>query len=589
MGKESARIRRVSNVQGIVVRMKSMRKGEWRYAGLVMVLLVLAGVAGMLVVAEFGNRPAMMNAGPILEDMMLAVLALTTGLMFLAGGFGIWAIRTTSMVEGTQRVARFIEDMDYLPDGIILLDRRGRIQGMNRVAKVLAAVGSQAVRPALRDVFPCLTERDETGLLDAEAGYDVERVARRGHELYSLRFASQPSADLSIVQVRDVTAARTRQMKDRQVAHFQLIGRIARGVAHDFNNVLCSIAAHASLLDRPDSLTADDRESVASILQQSERGSDLADRLLRLTDMEGNGRPAQQLGHHLENAAELLRFVLPPLWTVDLDVIGSFPAVPLDGNQVEQILVNLGLEASQPIETPGRIELSLSPGAWGRNEPVQAIIDVAAHPPASDPEVVHSHRVVEVEDAGVIESVVRSVLEGVDGSMEIRAHHDGRHAYHLCIPTLSAARSRRTAEAGLRADLARRVQGWQVLLARPREAGQGALEQRLTALGIQLESATDLVVVLGRMETSFPFQAMILERRLLGDTAEALIAAMVKLQPATGLVVLCDEPEDEPDDLQRTVVFVAGTAGEDAVIRALIKAVDNARSRLDQEAPSGQT
>ena len=562
----------------------TFQRGEWRYAGFVLVLLALAGFAGRLVMNEFASDPSLADAGPILQDMTLAILLLIGGLMFLAGGFGVWAIRSTGMIEGANRAARLIEDMDYLQDGIVLLDSRNRILGMNHAARNLAGLTADAVE-TLADAFPCLSIEDASSLADPDGTRELERVSRRGHALYSLRFRSQPAPDMTVVQVSDVTGVKSRQLRDRQLGHFQLIGRISRGVAHDFNNMLCAISAHASLLERPVSTTSEvDLEAVRTILEQSERGSNLARRLIRMTEVDSSGRPTHELGHHVENAAELLRMLMPAPWRVETRVSGTFPAVPLDGNQLEQILVNLALEAASAVETPGSIHLHVSPGVWGRNQPSQAVLLVHADPPIAltDPSDLDS--LVAIEDAGVIESVVRSVLEGVDGALQIHAHPDGRHVYRLCIPTLTAVRTRRTAETGLSSALIQRVRDWHVLLARPRDVRRPALEERLLAMGVQVESATDLVVVLGRMETSFPFQVMILERRLLGDGAEALVRAMLTLQPQTGLVVLCDQADLEAEVMDPSAVLVTADAGEDEVIRAMATAVDRAADRRDHTA-----
>jgi signal transduction histidine kinase len=492
----------------------------------------------------------------------------------------VWALRTTALAEGTNRAARLIAEMDYLHDGIVLLNSRGQVVGMNLAARTLAGVTASSAE-SLRGVFPCLSGDDVSALVDPEGAQELERASRRGHGLYSLRFRSQPSADMTVVQVSDVTAVKTRQMRDRQLGQFQLVGRIARGVAHDFNNMLCSMSAHASLLDRSGTLREEDAAAVRTILEQSERGSNLARRLLRLTEVDVTGRPTHEVGHHAENAAELLRMVLPAAWEVETEVVGTYPAVPLDGSQLEQILVNLALEAVAGAGTPGTIHLRVSPGAWGRSQPSQVVLEVCTDPPGEVADGCDSQSVVEVHDGGVIESVVRSVLEGVDGSLEVLAHRDGRHFYRLRIPTLTAVRTRRAAETGLTPELISRMRDWRVLLARPRDVGHRALEQRLLAMGVQVESAADLMVVLGRMETSFSFHAMILDRRLLGDGAESLIRAMLKLQPQTGLVVVCDEPGLESEDWGDDVVFVAAEAGEDSVIRAMCKAVERAGNRRE--------
>ncbi len=555
----------------------SNQSNEWRYSGLVFALLIFAGAACLWVLQTAQTDPSPGGGGPI-HHTAVSIFSLIAGLLFLAGAFGIWAIRTTAAIEGPRRVGQLVDDMDYLQDGILVIEHGRGVVGMNSAARALATF-DEGGGDDLQDVFPSLTDKDVSALLDPVDACEIERVSRSGHALYSLRFRSQPAHDMSLILVSDVTAARSRQMRDRQIGHFQLIGRMARGVAHDFNNVLCSISAHAALLDRPGKLSEDESRAAKTIVEQADRGSSLARRLISLTEVDTTGRPTDQLPHHVENAAELLRVVLSPLWDVQPISEGTYPAVPLDGSQIEQMIVNLGLHAADEIETPGQLRIELRPGTWGRDGAEEAIVEITAHPPGVPAQPLAEAKTVEIEDAGVIESVVRSVVEGVGGAVHILAFHDGHHAYQMMIPALMTAHNRTTAQTGMSDELCKRMSGWQVLLARPREADASGLEQRLLALGLNVEFATDLVVVLGRMETDFPFEAVVVDRRLLGDTAEALIKAMVKLKPDVGLVVLCAAPELEPDDLAEDVVFVQLEATPDTVLRAVSTSAEMAAAR----------
>ena len=563
--------------------------GEWRYAILVLLLLVLGGASSFIMVEVFAGHPLLADAGPVVRQMTLAFVALTTGFLFLGGAFGIWAMRTTTAMEGMRRIGAFIDDLDFLRDGMVVVDTRRRIVGMNEAARALAS-GNANREETLRGYFPDLTAEDEDLLLHPSHPPELERVARRGHSLYSLRFRSQPAPDMHLVMVSDITASKTRQMRDLQVAHFHLMGRIARGVAHDFNNVLCSIAAHAGLLERDRSGAMDggdgrdsqgEKSPVEVILEQAERGSSLARQLIQFSELDAAGRPTDRLPTHVANAAELLEVVVSPLWTIETHVQGIFPAVPIDGNHVEQILLNLGLHAVEDVETPGTLRIELRPSEWQREGAREATIDIVANPPGAEGEGLDGAKEVETEDAGVMESVIRSVVERAGGELDIFAYHDGHHAYRLRLPGLMAARDRVTAMTDVPEESGRRVQHWRVMLARPRDRERSDLEQRFKALGMQVEFVTDLVLVLGRMETEFPFEVVVIDRRLLGEAAEALLRAMLKLKPAVGLVVLCAAPDAEPEELKREVAFETLDASAVAVVEALVRARDLAQRRCN--------
>jgi signal transduction histidine kinase len=567
------------HVSRSIRRESVFRSNEWPYAWLVLALLLLAGLASKLVMDSFQSHPSLAGAEHLVGQITLSFIALTTGLLFLAGALGIWAIRTSMAVEGAQRVGRFVDEMESLQDGIVVAEpEKGELLGMNFAARAL--ISPQAANPhSLRDYFPCLTREDVAALLDLSESREVERVSRCGHALYSLRFRSQPSADMTLILISDTTSARTRQMHERQLSHFQLIGRLSRAVAHDFNNLLCSISAHASLLDQQKSSAEDRAEAVATILSQSERGSTLARQLISLSEIDTTGRPAEDLPGHVRNASELLRVTLSPLWSIRVDAKGAFPPIPMDGNQVEQILMNLGLLATEEWLTPGELRMRLRPSEWGREGAREVMIEVVAGPPGIQSLSLDDARRVDIEDAGVIESVVRSVVEGVAGRLHILSDHDGHHAYRLVIPGLLASQQRRTAQTGLPRELLEQLRNHRVLLARPRDGATVDIEARLASLEVAVEFATDLVVVLGRMEAQFPFHAVIVDRRLLGDSAEALLSAMLKLKPQVAFVVLCAAPDMEPEDLKEQIAFESLQAAPDTILKALSRAARLAAAR----------
>ena len=98
------------------------------------------------------------------------------------------------------------------------------------------------------------------------------------------------------------------------------------------------------------------------------------------------------------------------------------------------------------------------------------------------------------------------------------------------------------------------------------------LEQRFIALGLDVESVFELILVLGRMEKSFPFDTLVVDRRLLGDSAEAVLKAMIKLKPSVGIVVLSGEPDQELKDLTRDIVFTPFSSPAYDVMNAMARA-----------------
>ncbi|MFN2352536.1 MAG: hypothetical protein ABR497_11395, partial [Kiritimatiellia bacterium] len=84
---------------------------------------------------------------------------------------------------------------------------------------------------ALPDIFPCITGSDLACLLDLTCPREIERECHCAAGLRTLRFRSQPLSGVRLLLISDVTDMRSQEMRLRQMALLQLVGRIAGGVA----------------------------------------------------------------------------------------------------------------------------------------------------------------------------------------------------------------------------------------------------------------------------------------------------------------------------------------------------------------------
>jgi signal transduction histidine kinase len=158
------------------------------------------------------------------------------------------------------------------------------------------------------------------------------------------------------------TALKRAEAELRQAQKMDLVGTLAGGIAHDFNNVLAAIMAEASYAaTEPDVLPAAVRESLAAIIASAERGAALTYRLLTFARPERERpRSVVDLGDLLGNLLPMLRRLLPA--SIELDVQAAAPCAALvDASQIEQVIVNLLVNARDAIAGTGRISVLLEP------------------------------------------------------------------------------------------------------------------------------------------------------------------------------------------------------------------------------------
>jgi two-component system cell cycle sensor histidine kinase/response regulator CckA len=158
--------------------------------------------------------------------------------------------------------------------------------------------------------------------------------------------------------------ARLRAEKDRlelerriaQIQKLESLGMLAGGIAHDFNNLLTVILSGASL-----ALTATDpatvQEEVGAIVAAAERARALTGQLLSMSRDQGLRLEPTDLNEHLSNLQPLLRRLLPETIEIDLILGATLPLIEGDRSQLDQVFMNLCINARDAMPEGGRVTL----------------------------------------------------------------------------------------------------------------------------------------------------------------------------------------------------------------------------------------
>lgn len=551
----------------------------WKYALLLVLLFAIAAIAAHALISYVDTEITMPRNTPPLESIAIAVWAFTLGFMCLSGALGLWSIRS----EGERRIRTFVEDMGYLSDGLLVLNRKGRIIGSNPASRNLAP-SEISQNPRMRDIFPNLTVEELRILLDVTGGpREIEKDILFPNGVRTLRFRSEPSKEMGLILLSDVTEQTRLEQREQQVAQLKLVGRLARGVAHDFSNILCSILGHADLLARAGTGSESDRNKhLESIRRTAEKGSVLAQHLLDFGTAEHVGTRTENPTTRVRRASDLLRLALPKLKRIELTVEGEYPAVELAPQLIEQAVLNIGLLCADSAPQPATVRITVcNPGQDHLSDVDRrfaVLVLISAHstgqPPEPSPESTPDIRP-SSDDPGVIQSIVRSMLDQVGGRLDIMVLPHARTIYRLCLPRAKTSIERYEATAfpdGV-ADL---VSAWSVMLAYEANTEEG-LEDRLRDMGATVDRVDNTVSALARIQEDTPPDAMVIEKRLLDPEAHGLLRAVTKLCPRTGIVVLCEEPDEEPEI--PNVLYTTEHSNTYRIIRDMLAASDKATQK----------
>ena len=158
--------------------------------------------------------------------------------------------------------------------------------------------------------------------------------------------------------VRDITERRQLEEQLRQSQKLEAIGRLASGVAHDFNNILMSIMGSADLIlmdaKGNDGLSSETSEIKLSV----ERGAGLTRQLLAFSRRQATRPQLFDLSEVIGGMETMLRRLIGP--EIDIRIVRhASPTVRADPAQIEQVILNLAINARDAMPEGGRLTVTL--------------------------------------------------------------------------------------------------------------------------------------------------------------------------------------------------------------------------------------
>lgn len=265
---------------------------------------------------------------------------------------------------------RFRELVEAAPDGIVI-SRRGVVLYANAAgARILALEPPALVGRSLAEfVVPEDAERMFSrmgALARGEALSPAEYRARRADgqpvvaeiAAITLDFEGAPA---TLAFARDVTERVAEQSELARTDKLAALGRLAAGMAHEINNPLGYASLSTEALERrlcaalPD---GDDRRTLLELVGHVRRGTDRIAAIVRdlkAFSRDSPGTPGRvDLRDVLASATRMVAHELAPRARLDEDVPASLPAVVGDAGRLEQVFVNLLVNAAQSMREGAR-------------------------------------------------------------------------------------------------------------------------------------------------------------------------------------------------------------------------------------------
>lgn len=263
---------------------------------------------------------------------------------------------------------RFQRFFDEAPLGIILIDQDGKIDDCNSAFAAMLGKTIEKVEGTefigllgedFRDQVTGAMSRIEQGQ-QLGAPLEVSLKGANGAvdtQMHARKFKSGGNTVLHFI---DLTEKKTLEAQFVQSQKMQAIGQLAGGVAHDFNNLLTAIIGFCDLLllrHKPGDPSFGD---IMQIKQNSNRAANLVRQLLAFSRQQTLRPKVHDVGDILTEVSHLIRRLIGANIELDLVHGHDIGLVKVDEGQMEQVLINLAVNARDAMDESGKAGAKLT-------------------------------------------------------------------------------------------------------------------------------------------------------------------------------------------------------------------------------------
>lgn len=271
---------------------------------------------------------------------------------------------------------------DSAPIAIMVTDRKGGIKEYNRSMKLHPAgygvdpdgsaleLVQEEDRSALNELIADTYKGEQQGVpLDVTYSGSPERVG----QVYS-SIAHHDGEPYVVLYFVDLTQEKSLEKQFVQAQKMQAVGQLAGGVAHDFNNLLTAIIGFCDLLlvrhDAGDQSFSD----IIQIKQNANRAADLVRQLLAFSRQQTMRPKVLNVTDVLADLSSLIRRLIGEKIELVVNHGRNLAPLKIDQGQLEQVIINLAVNARDAMSDSGRLEMRSS--MIDENDPLMERYDI---------------------------------------------------------------------------------------------------------------------------------------------------------------------------------------------------------------------
>jgi len=271
--------------------------------------------------------------------------------------------RTKELSISEKRLKSLFE---YATDGIMIMDGNGNILDVNQKAcEIYGFDRDEIVNTGINLLAadkPLLKERLDRLMKGESLLYETQHLKKDGKKVTLEITANAIEAEGKVLIqafVRDITDKKRLQEQLLQSQKMESIGSLAGGIAHNFNNLLASILGNAELLEEYGYLDKKLAKRRKNIETSAKKAGVLVSKLLSFARKDSTSISPLQVNNIIKETS-LFEGVLGKKIKLGLELAEDLPTVEGDRNQLEQVIINLIVNARDAMPDGGLITIKSS-------------------------------------------------------------------------------------------------------------------------------------------------------------------------------------------------------------------------------------
>jgi PAS domain S-box-containing protein len=409
-----------------------------------------------------------------------------------------------------EREARLRAILESAVDAIIAIDEAGRIQSFNPAAERLFGYSEEElIGQNVSRLMPAPYRDEHDGYLASYKATRSARIIGVGREVEARRkdgevFPIHLSVGEAKLGERRIFTGIIHDLSDRKRLEDQLaqsqkmeaVGRLAGGVAHDFNNVLQTILGRAQIVQRQLPRSHPLRRQILEVLKAGRRAASLTKQLLAVSRTQVLKPQVVDLNGVLRQTAKMLRPLIGEDIDFRMELAPDLGSVNVDTDKIVQVVLNLVVNARDAMPRGGALVIetrNVDPGEPGLAEAEPAVL-LAVHDTGSGMDERTRARIFEPyfttkgeKGTGLGLSTVYGIVKQSGGVIRVESRPGQGSRFNVYLP-LATGRPEHVTQRPVRR-ATKRAKGGRVLLVEDDASARQALEEILHEEGFAVISA----------------------------------------------------------------------------------------------------